>query len=62
MGYNTKRMACIMQVLQDHVCMSVYVCARMESVAVKAFKGAILKFPDKSKRFNKLSKEFYLKF
>lgn len=58
MGYNTKRMACIMQVLQDHVCMSVYVCARMESVAVKAFKGAILKFPDKAKDSTNYPKNF----
>lgn len=29
--------------------MCVYACVWMEPVAVKAFKGAILKFPDKAK-------------
>lgn len=39
-------------------CMSVYVRARMESVAVKALKGAILKFPDKAKDSTNYPKNF----
>ena len=37
---------------------SVYVRARMESVAVKALKGAILKFPDKAKDSTNYPKNF----